>query len=369
MSFLQLGISEDFNKGLKEMGITTPSQIQEQSIPVLLEGVNDFIGRAQTGTGKTAAFGLPLLMNVDAKKHQTQGLILAPTRELAQQIAKQLFKYTKYTDKIFVEAVFGGEKIERQIGRLKRTTHIVVATPGRLVDLIKRKAVDIRHIKTIVMDEADEMLSMGFKTELDFILQTIKEQRNVWLFSATMPKTLEAIVKTHISSAAVKVSIDKKDTVNTKIEHQFVVGEEGNKVDTMTYFLKTQKNERGIIFTRTKVAARELTEQLKSRGFDVGILEGDMQQKDRDKVMRAFKNFKLPLLIATDVAARGIDVDNLAFVLHYQLPDQPEYYVHRSGRTARGGKKGVSIAFLDHKEVKFLRILEKQVGVKFMQLR
>ena len=369
MSFTQLGISEDFNKGLKEMGITTPSQIQEQSIPVLLEGVHDFIGRAQTGTGKTAAFGLPLLMNIDRKKHQTQALILAPTRELAQQISKQLFKYTKYTDKIFTEAVFGGEKIERQISRLKRTTHIVVATPGRLVDLIQRKAVDIRHIKTIVMDEADEMLSMGFKNDLDFILNTINEKRNVWLFSATMPKTLETIVRTHISRKAINIAIDKKDTVNKKIEHQFVVGEEGNKVDTMTYFLKTKKTDRGIIFTRTKAAARELTTQLKNRGFEAGTLEGDMQQKDRDKVMRAFKNHKLPLLVATDVAARGIDVDNLAFVLHYQLPDQPEYYVHRSGRTARGGKKGVSIAFLDHKEVKFLRVLEKQVGVKFTQLR
>ena len=369
MSFTQLGISQDFNKGLKEMGIKTPSQIQEQSIPVLLEGVHDFIGRAQTGTGKTAAFGLPLLMNIDTKKHQTQGLILAPTRELAQQISKQLFKFTKYTDKIFTEAVFGGEKIERQIKRLQRTTHIVVATPGRLVDLIQRKAVDIRYIKTIVMDEADEMLSMGFKKDLEFILNTINEKRNVWLFSATMPKTLEEIVKIHVSPSAINVSIDKKDSVNTNIEHQFIVGEEGNKVDTMTYFLKTQRKERGIIFTRTKVAARELTTQLKSRGFEVGILEGDMQQKERDKVMRAFKNKKLPLLIATDVAARGIDVDNLAFVLHYQLPDQSEYYIHRSGRTARGGKKGVSIAFLDHSEVKFLRILEKQVAIKFTQIR
>ncbi|WP_010178353.1 DEAD/DEAH box helicase [Aquimarina agarilytica] len=369
MSFTQLGISEDLNKGLKELGITTPSKIQEQAIPLLLEQGNDFIGKAQTGTGKTAAFGLPLLMHTDANKHQTQSLILAPTRELAQQIQKQLFRFTKYTDKIFTETVFGGEKIDRQIQRLQRTTHIVVATPGRLVDLIKRKAVDIRYINTIVLDEADEMLSMGFKKDLDFILGTISSNRNIWLFSATMPQALQGIVKKYLSPNALQITVDKNDAVNTKIAHQFVVGEEANKVDTMTYFLKGNKNERGIIFSRTKVAARSLTEQLLKRGFEVGVLEGDMQQKERDKVMRAFKNKKLNLLVATDVAARGIDVANLAFVLHYQLPDQSEYYVHRSGRTARGGKTGISIAFVDHKEVKFLRNLEKELGIRFTQLR
>lgn len=369
MTFPQLGISEDLNKGLKELGIKTPTKIQEQAIPILLEGNNDLIGKAQTGTGKTAAFGLPLLMNIDPNKKLTQGLILAPTRELAQQIAKQLFKFTKYSDKIFTEAVYGGEKIDRQIQRLQRTTHIVVATPGRLVDLIKRKAVDIRYIKTIILDEADEMLSMGFKKELEFILKTINEQRNVWMFSATMPTELQSIVNKHVSPRAITVEIDKKETTNRNIQHQFVVGEDGNKVDTMTYFLKTQKNERGIIFCRTKVAARTLTEQLQKRNFEIGILEGDMHQKDRDKVMRAFKNKKLNLLVATDVAARGIDVDNLAFVLHYQLPDQSEYYIHRSGRTARGGKSGISLAFLDHSEVKYLRVLEKNLGLKFMQVR
>lgn len=369
MTFLDLGISDNLNKGIKELGITTPTKIQEQAIPILLEGNNDLIGKAQTGTGKTAAFGLPLLMHIDPSKNLTQGLILAPTRELAQQIAKQLFKFTKYSDKVFTEAVYGGEKIERQIQRLQRTTHIIVATPGRLVDLIKRKAVDIRYIKTIVLDEADEMLSMGFKKELEFILKTINDQRNIWMFSATMPTELQSIVNKHVSQRAITVEIDKKDATNKNIQHQFVVGEDGNKVDTMTYFLKTQKNERGIIFCRTKVAARALNDQLKQRGFEIGILEGDMQQKDRDKVMRAFKNKKLNLLVATDVAARGIDVDNLAFVLHYQLPDQSEYYIHRSGRTARGGRSGISLAFLDHSEVKYLRILEKNLGLRFNQVR
>ncbi len=369
MTFQQLGISEDLNKGLGELGITAPTKIQEQAIPVLLEGRNDFIGKAQTGTGKTAAFGLPLLMQINPAKKITQSLILAPTRELAQQIAKQLFKFTKYSEKVFTEAVYGGEKIDKQIQRLQRPTHIIVATPGRLVDLIKRKAVDIRYIKTIVLDEADEMLSMGFKKELEFILKTINEQRNVWMFSATMPVELQNIVNKYVSPRVITVEIDKKDTTNKNIQHQFVVGEDGNKVDTMTFFLKTQKKDRGIIFCRTKVAARKLTEQLQQRNFEIGILEGDMNQKDRDKVMRAFKNKKINLLVATDVAARGIDVDNLAFVLHYQLPDQAEYYIHRSGRTARGGKTGVSLAFLDHSEVKYLRTLEKTLGLNFSQIR
>ncbi len=369
MTFQQLGISEDLNKGLKELGIKVPTKIQEQAIPILLEGNNDFIGKAQTGTGKTAAFGLPMLMHIEPSKKVTQGLILAPTRELAQQIAKQLFKFTKYSDKVFSESVYGGEKIDRQIQRLQRPTHIVVATPGRLVDLIKRKAVDIRFITTIVLDEADEMLSMGFKKDLEFILQTINERRNVWMFSATLPKELQHIIHKYVSPKAITIEIDNANATNKNINHQFVVGDEGNKVDTMTYFLKSNKHKRGIIFCRTKVAARKLTEQLKQRNFTLDVLEGDMQQKNRDKVMRAFKNKKLNFLVATDVAARGIDVDNLAFVLHYQLPDQAEYYIHRSGRTARGGKSGQSIAFLDHSEVKYLRILEKQIQLKFTQIR
>ncbi len=369
MSFTQLGISEDLNKGLKELGIKTPTEIQEQAIPILLEGENDFIGHAQTGTGKTAAFGLPLLMQTDANKKLTQSIVLAPTRELAQQIQKQLFRFTKYTDKIFSEAVYGGEKIDIQIKKLQRTTHIIVATPGRLVDLIKRRAVDIRYINTVILDEADEMLSMGFKKELDFILNTVSGKSNIWLFSATMPEALKGIVSKYVSPNAYKVSVSKNDSVNTKIQHQFVVTEEDNKIDTMAYFLKGNKTQRGIIFTRTKLAARTLNEQLKQRNFDVDVLEGDMQQKERDKVMRAFKNKKLNLLVATDVAARGIDVANLEFVLHYQLPDQSEYYVHRSGRTARGGASGISLAFVNHKEVKFLRGLETELKINFLQVR
>ncbi|PKV50535.1 ATP-dependent RNA helicase DeaD [Aquimarina sp. MAR_2010_214] len=369
MTFLELGVPKDLDKGLKEMGITVPTKIQEQAIPVLMSQRTDFIGKAQTGTGKTAAFGIPLLCQIDPSKIHVQALVLAPTRELGQQIAKQLFKFTKYTDKIFTESVYGGEKIERQLSRLKRPTHIIVATPGRLIDLINRKAVDISEIKTLVMDEADEMLSMGFKKDLTTILSKTKGNRNVWLFSATMPSSLNEIINSYVSKSAIQISIDKDDAVNKGIDHQFVVGDEVNKLDTLTYFLKTQKEGRGIIFTRTKAAARILHKQLKSKNYEVGLLEGEMTQKDRDKVMRAFRKKTLQLLVSTDVAARGIDVANLAFVVHYQLPDQIEYYTHRSGRTARAGKTGLSLALITKSEVQVLRELEKQLGIRFNQIR
>ncbi len=369
MTFLELGVSKDLNKGLKEMGITIPTKIQEQAIPVLMRQQTDFIGRAQTGTGKTAAFGIPLLSQINPSKKHVQALVLAPTRELGQQIAKQLFKFTKYTDKIFTESVYGGEKIERQLLRLKRPTHIIVATPGRLIDLMNRKAIDISEIRTLVVDEADEMLSMGFKKDLNTILSKTKGNRNVWLFSATMPSSLNEIINSYVSKSAVQISIDKDDAVNKGIEHQFVIGDEANKLDTLAYFLKTQKGRRGIIFTKTKAAARVLHKQLKAKNYEVGLLEGEMTQKDRDKVMRAFRKKTLQLLVSTDVAARGIDVANLAFVVHYQLPDQIEYYTHRSGRTARAGKTGLSLALITKSEIQAIREFEKQLGIQFNQIR
>jgi ATP-dependent RNA helicase DeaD len=369
MTFLELGVPKDLNKGLKEMRITVPTKIQKQTIPVLMGQRTDFIGKAQTGTGKTAAFGIPLLSQINSSKNHVQALILAPTRELGQQIAKQLFKFTKYTDKIFTESVYGGEKIEIQLSRLKRPTHIIVATPGRLIDLMNRNAVDISEIKTLIMDEADEMLSMGFKKDLTTILSKTKGNRNVWLFSATMPSSLNEIINSYVSKNAIRISIDKDEAVNKGIEHQFVVGDEVNKLDTLTYFLKIQKANRGIIFTKTKAAARILHKQLKAKNYDVGLLEGDMIQKERDKVMRAFRKKTLQLLVSTDVAARGIDVANLAFVVHYQLPDQIEYYTHRSGRTARAGKTGISLALINKSEIRIIKEFEKQLGIKCSQVR
>ncbi len=369
MTFEQLGVSENLIKGLKEMGIIEPTKIQQAAIPILSQGNVDFIGQAPTGTGKTAAFGLPLLAKIDPDENVVQALILSPTRELGQQIAKQLFKFTKYSDKIFTEAVYGGEKIDIQIARLNRPTQIVVATPGRLIDLLERKAVDISTIKTLVMDEADEMLSMGFKKELTSILGKTQGSRSIWLFSATMPAELNDIVKRYVKPNAVRVHIDKEDAVNKNIDHQFVVQDDNSKLDTLVYFLKYHEKDRGIIFTRTKVTARTLEKQLKAKNQTVGLLEGDMTQKDRDKVMRAFKNKNLQFLVSTDVAARGIDIADLAFVVHYQMPDQTEYYTHRAGRTARAGKTGLSLALVNQKELLILRKIERELKIKFLQIR
>ncbi len=368
-TFSELGISDAYVKALKELNIVKPSEIQKAVIPKLLGTKTDLIGLAQTGTGKTAAFGLPILHTIDANRPVVQGLIIAPTRELVQQIKKQLFKFTKYIDeKIFVEGVYGGEMIGRQMKALKRPTHIVVATPGRLLDLIEREAVDISKVKTLVLDEADEMLSMGFKEELHKILQYNKTKRNTWLFSATMPDEIKQIVETSMSPDAIKIQVNKNSLVNENISHHFIKTKIPDKTDLIARILKKRKNERGVIFCRTKAGTQNLVKQLKDKGYTVGALEGDMLQKERDKVMRAFKNEKLQILVSTDVSARGIDVNNLAFVLHHQLPDQMHYYTHRSGRTARGGKTGQSIALIIPGEMQKVIDTQKALGIVFKEI-
>ncbi|OUR91870.1 DEAD/DEAH box helicase [Flavobacteriales bacterium 34_180_T64] len=368
-TFLDLGIRKDYIKALKELNIKSPTIIQEQTIPLLLGKSTDFIGLAQTGTGKTVAFGLPILHHIDPKKEEVQALILAPTRELVQQIQKQLFKFTKYCDsKIFAEKVYGGEKMDIQIRRLTRTTHILVATPGRLLDLIERGAVDIQNIKTLVLDEADEMLSMGFKDDLNKILKYNTGQRHTWLFSATMPEGIKQIIKNYMSPDAAKVEVNREFLVNANITHQYISTTIKDKVNLLTRIIERREGERGIIFCRTKAGTQNLTEQLLNEGFSVGALEGDMQQRDRDKVMRAFKNQSLDILISTDVSARGIDVSNLAFVIHHQLPEHIEYYTHRSGRTARAGKKGNSIALIIPGEMQKIIDLQKQLGITFKEI-
>lgn len=361
-NFSALGVSKEFVQSLNEMGITKPSEIQEKAIPVLLQNKRDFIGQAQTGTGKTAAFGLPLLQNINSNKAEIQGLILCPTRELAMQISKQLFKFTKYcTTKIFTETVYGGEKIDIQIGKLKRPTHIVVATPGRLIDLLNRKALSISSVKTIVLDEADEMLSMGFKEQLDDVLKRIHMQANTHLFSATIPLEIEKIISKYMSNDALRIKVGEKNAVNASIRHQYAICEDHQKLDFLESFLKSRKKGRGIIFTKTKAAAIQLVKQLIAKNYAADTLHGDLTQKERDKAMRAFKNETIQYLIATDISARGIDVSDLEFVVHYQLPDQLEYYTHRSGRTGRAGKKGLSLALVHPKEVKRLSVIASQL--------
>ncbi|WP_296317128.1 DEAD/DEAH box helicase [Winogradskyella sp. UBA3174] len=368
-TFSELGIHKSFSKALTELNIINPTEIQEAVIPILLKSKTDLIGLAQTGTGKTAAFGLPLLHSINKEKSEVQGLIIAPTRELVQQIKKQLFKFTKYIDgKIFVEGVYGGEKMDKQIKALTRTTHIVVATPGRLLDLVERGAVDISNVNTLVLDEADEMLSMGFKEDLNKILKYNTTKRNTWLFSATMPEEIKQIVKTYMSSDTTRIEVNKNALVNENISHHFTHTSIKDKLNMIVRILEKRGEERGIIFCRTKAGTKTLSKQLQDEGFSVGALEGDMQQKERDKVMRAFKNESLQVLISTDVSARGIDVNNLAFVLHHQLPDQLEYYTHRSGRTARAGKTGQSIALIIPGEMQKIISIQKELGITFREI-
>ncbi|HTF80994.1 MAG TPA: DEAD/DEAH box helicase [Cytophagales bacterium] len=368
-TFAELGIKEAFIKALQENNIETPSEIQKKVIPVVLRAKTDLIAQAQTGTGKTAAFGLPLLQSVDPNNAQIQALVLAPTRELCQQIAKQLFKFTKHGEKIFTTAVFGGANIDEQVRSLQRPTQILVATPGRLIDLLERKALVLTHIQTIVLDEADEMLSMGFKKELDTILQQTNGHRNTWLFSATMPKGIKEIIDSYMAPHAPNISIDSKNIVNKDIEHLFVLCEDPAKLKTLLSFLTSQGSSRGVIFCRTKSGAHTLAQQLKSKNIAAEAIHGDLMQKERDKVMRAFKNESLQILIATDLAARGIDVEGLSYVVHYNLPDQLEYYTHRSGRTARAGKKGISLIFANSKEVPRIKEIEKALHISIQRVK
>ncbi len=368
-SFNNLGVKPDYIKGLSELGIITPTDIQIQVIPLLLSKKIDLVGQAQTGTGKTAAYGLPLLQSIDPKLQKVQGLILCPTRELGQQVAKQLFKFTKYADKIFTEAVYGGQPIEIQISALKRPTQIVVATPGRLIDLVKRKAVDLRHVKTIILDEADEMLSMGFKKELDEILSFLHSAEQKWLFSATMPVGIQQIINDHMAENAHRIEVNSGNVVNKNIDHQYVICDEAEKLQMLLHFLKSQHKNRGIVFCKTKVATQKLVKQLIAKNIAADAIHGDLLQKERDKAMRAFKNESVQLLVATDIAARGIDVEGLSYVVHYQLPDQDEYYTHRSGRTARAGKIGISLCIVTTFEMKQLRHFEKNLNISFNQVR
>jgi len=364
-SFEQLGIAKDYAKALKEMDIIHPTEIQEKVIPILLNSKRDLVGEANTGTGKTAAYGLPLLHKIKAGKNVVQGLILCPTRELGQQIAKQLFKYTKYSDKIFTEALYGGEYIGKQISRLQRPTHIVVATPGRLIDLLEKKAINLDDVKTVILDEADEMLSMGFKKELEEILKRVPNAESRWLFSATMPKGIVDIVDKFMAKDAHHISQVEKGIVNSNISHQYIICEDKEKLEILKSFLKSEKENRGLIFCKTKAAAQQLAKQLVARNFAIDSLHGDLSQKERDKVMRAFKKKDLQFLVATDVAARGLDIEKLAFVVHYQLPESEEYFTHRSGRTARAGRKGLSLCLANTVEEKILKKYEQALGISF----
>lgn len=367
-SFSELGLSELLMRVLPEMGFEKPSPIQEQAIPLLKEKTQDFIGLAQTGTGKTAAFGLPLLDWINPDQKETQALVLAPTRELGQQIASQLALFAKYLPNIQTQAVYGGASIVVQMKEIKRRTpQIVIATPGRLLDLMRRKTLNLSAVKFVVLDEADEMLNMGFKDDLDDILSYTGDNKNTWLFSATMPKEIRSIVKNYMNNP-VEVKVSTGNQINENIEHQFTLLNSTNKFEGLKRILDSEENFRGIIFCRTRAATQQLADNLKKSSCQAEALHGEMSQAQRDRVMKRFKEHNLQVLVATDVAARGIDVNDLTHVIHYSLPDDDAYYTHRSGRTARAGKKGISLSILTNRDMRKFDALEKRLKLKMTKI-
>jgi ATP-dependent RNA helicase DeaD len=367
-NFETLGLSQSVLEVLAQLGFEKPTPVQEKAIPMLLnQNPTDFIGLAQTGTGKTAAFGLPLIDLIDSNSRTTQALILAPTRELAQQTAKQIVDFSRNNKKINVEVVYGGAAIVNQIKALRNPTQIVVATPGRLMDLINRKAIKLDDVKYVVLDEADEMLNMGFKEAIDEILEYTPEERVTWLFSATMPNDIRKIVKKYMDNP-LEVSINAGEKSNKDISHKYVITKASNRIPALRRFMDIQPEMRGVLFCRTKRETQEIADTLSNQGYGVEALHGDLSQGQRDAVMKRFKTRSMQLLIATDVAARGIDVSDLTHVLHHTLPDQLESYTHRSGRTGRAGNKGISLAFINARETRKITELERRINVTFEKI-
>ena len=367
MTFEGLGIDAKLIQATDELGFVNPTPIQEKAIPVLLSGTTDFVGLAQTGTGKTAAFGLPLLQLVSADAKFPQALIVCPTRELCMQIVKEVELFKKHMRGISVVAVYGGTSISMQIRDLKRGVQIVVATPGRLIDLIERKAIDLEQIKYVVLDEADEMLNMGFRDDIEFILKNTPKRESTWLFSATMPPEVKQVSKRYMKNP-IEVTVGKVNTGNVNIDHQFYVASAQHRYETLKRIIDFNPGMYGLIFTRTKLDAQEVAERLTREGYDIDALHGDLTQGQRDKVMGQFRDKTLQLLIATDVAARGIDVKEITHVINFELPDDVEVYTHRSGRTGRAGSQGICMSIVHSRETFKLRQIEKMVAQPFHKL-
>jgi len=366
-TFEELGLQEKLLKAVADLGFKEATPIQEKAIPVLLAGTKDLIGLAQTGTGKTAAFGLPLLQLIESGKKFPQALVICPTRELCLQIVNEMELFRKYMSGINVVAVYGGSSISQQIRDIRRGVQIVVATPGRLIDLIERKAINLEEIKYVVLDEADEMLNMGFREDIEFILQNTPQRDSTWLFSATMPPEIRKVSKKYMQQPA-EITVGKMNTANKNIDHQFVVTTAQHRYETLKRLIDFNPGMYGLIFTRTKADAQEIAEKLTREGYDIDALHGDLTQQQRNKVMDEFREKTLQLLIATDVAARGIDVVGITHVINYELPDDVEVYTHRSGRTGRAGKTGVCISVVHSREVGRIKQIERMVQVPFNKL-
>ena len=364
--FKQLGLDEPILRAITDMGFETPSEIQQKAIPTLLEDDTDMVALAQTGTGKTAAFGFPLLQLIDTDSKLTQGLILSPTRELCLQIASELKNYAKYLPKVNVVAVYGGASIEEQARSLKKGAQIIVATPGRMQDMIRRNFVDISHINYCVLDEADEMLNMGFYEDITAILSHTPKEKSTWLFSATMPNEVARIARQFMRKP-IEITVGTRNQASSTVQHEYYVVNGRHRYQALKRLADANPDIFSVVFCRTKKDTQAVAEKLIEDGYNAAALHGDLSQNQRDLVMKSFRARQIQMLVATDVAARGIDVDDITHVIHYQLPDEIETYNHRSGRTGRAGKSGISMVLVPKSELRKIKEIEKIIKQPFEQ--
>jgi ATP-dependent RNA helicase DeaD len=362
--FSDLGINKELQQSLALLNIAIPTEIQESVIPIVLNQKEDVVALAKTGTGKTAAFGLPLLQLIDVENPNIQAIILAPTRELGQQIASNLTAFAAHSPKISIATICGGIPIKPQIDRLKEPTHIIVATPGRLADLVKREAVNIKNISYFILDEADEMVT-ALKEGLDLIIKEIPKNRRTLLFTATMPGTIKQLVQNYMSKHVVQIEANMATAGHQGIDHQYVIVAPIEKLEVLLHFLNSKSGQRGIIFCKTKAAVNKLAKNLAINKFSSGAIHGSLTQGIRDRIMGQFREGHIDILVATDLAARGIDVKDLSYVVNYHLPDTYDAYVHRSGRTARAGATGLSLTIIQKEEAQDISDFEKALDIRF----
>ena len=363
-SFNEFAFEPELNQAISDLGFTEPTPIQSKAIPHLLTSDQDLIALAKTGTGKTAAYGLPIIQQIDRNSNLTQALIICPTRELCMQITNDIISYSKYFDNLKVTAVYGGARIDTQINKLKKGTQIVVGTPGRMLDLINRKKLDVSHIRTLVLDEADEMLTMGFKEELNGILGGTPHDKQTLLFSATMPEQIRSMTKKYMRKPF-EITVGKKNTGADNVKHQYYMVHAGDRYDALKRIADINPDIYGIIFCRTRKETKDIADKLIRDGYNADALHGDLSQAQRDVVMRRFREEHLQFLVATDVAARGLDVNNISHIINYNLPEDFDIYLHRSGRTGRAGKSGISISIVHARAGKYIKDLEKKIGKPF----
>ena len=364
--FKKIGLEENLILAVEKMGFETPSEVQSKTVPILLEKDTDLVALAQTGTGKTAAFGFPMIQKIDIKSKKTQGLILSPTRELCLQITNELKQYGQFYKGLNITAIYGGASITDQARSVKKGSQIIVATPGRMKDMINRKLVNISEIKYSVLDEADEMLNMGFYEDITDILSFTPKEKNTWLFSATMPKEVSTIARKFMSSP-VEITVGTKNVGSDQVSHEYYLVNSRDRYAALKRLVDANPQIFSVVFCRTKRDTQKVAEKLIEDGYNAGALHGDLSQSQRDLVMKSFRNKQIQFLVATDVAARGIDVDNITHVINYQLPDEIETYTHRSGRTGRAGKTGISLVIVSKSEIRKIGHIQKKIKKEFIK--